>query len=118
MRGGSGFSNRSRLRCVRSYWRKDHEIHDAQEEAGEFCNARWARITARREGRAKDSTHARDTALCVGERQDRREQTVISQSLIRGCGEPLVVPDGRPLPAGMGWGGDIAAKAMDYFGSK
>jgi haloalkane dehalogenase len=36
-------------------------------------------------------------------------------ALIRGCGEPLVIPDGGHFL--QEWGSDIAAKAMDYFGS-
>jgi haloalkane dehalogenase len=34
-------------------------------------------------------------------------------ALIRGCGEPLVIPDGGHFL--QEWGGEIAAKAMDYF---
>jgi len=34
-------------------------------------------------------------------------------ALIRGCGEPLVVPDGGHFL--QEWGGEIAAKALDYF---
>jgi pimeloyl-ACP methyl ester carboxylesterase len=34
-------------------------------------------------------------------------------ALIRGCGEPLVIPDGGHFL--QEWGGDIAAKAMEYF---
>jgi len=34
-------------------------------------------------------------------------------ALIRGCGEPLVIPDGGHFL--QEWGGEVAAKAMDYF---
>jgi pimeloyl-ACP methyl ester carboxylesterase len=34
-------------------------------------------------------------------------------ALIRGCGEPLVIPDGGHFL--QEWGSDVAAKAMDYF---
>jgi haloalkane dehalogenase len=34
-------------------------------------------------------------------------------ALIRGCGEPLVIPDGGHFL--QEWGGEIATKALDYF---
>jgi haloalkane dehalogenase len=36
-------------------------------------------------------------------------------SVIRGCSEPLVIPDGGHFL--QEWGGDIAAQALDYFGN-
>ena len=60
------------------YWRKDREVYDAEKEAGQFCNGCWPCIATRREGRAEDSTYVRNTALRMGERQDRRQQAVMS----------------------------------------